>query len=144
MQAEHTWVSGTAYRYVLSYNGTGDGNIKLYNGTSLLFDKTYSGSTPLRVGEALQLYVKSSAGIGTAKVAMTADKLNGVSIAGSLATRGDNLFNEARMTYFYPPMKTSFVVEGTVKLTFSGAIPTGSRLNFMINSGKLSCNGAAP
>jgi len=146
VQAEHTWVSGTAYRYVLSYSGSGGGTIKLYNGASLILDKSYvgNGNNLLRTGDALQLYVKSSAGIGNAKVQVSATKLNGLSINGALGTRGDNLFNEARMSYFYPGMKTSFVLEGTVKLTFTGAIPTGSRLNFMINSGKVICNGSAP
>jgi choice-of-anchor A domain-containing protein len=143
VQAEHTWVSGVAYRYVLSYSGTGGGNIKLYNGATLLFDKTYTGTAPLRVGDALQLYVKSSAGIGNAVVAVTADKVNGLTTSGAIATRGDNAFNELRLNYFYPPMKSSFVIEGTVKLTFTGTIPTGSRLNFMINSGNLICNGGA-
>jgi hypothetical protein len=143
VQAEHTWVSGVAYRYVLSYSGTGGGNIKLYNGATLLFDKTYTGTAPLRVGDALQLYVKSSAGIGNAVVAVTADKVNGLTTSGAIATRGDNVFNELRLNYFYPPMKSSFVIEGTVKLTFTGTIPTGSRLNFMINSGNLICNGGA-
>ena len=58
----------------------------------------------------------------------------------TLATAGNDAFSEATGYYYYPPMTASFTVSGTVKMSFSGsAPPEGSRLNFIVTSGTVSC-----
>ncbi|MFO1495868.1 MAG: choice-of-anchor A family protein [Lysobacterales bacterium] len=146
-QAQLNWVSGKSYRYILNYDGQGSGSFQVLDGTTSLFTNQFTGSTgrALRAGNALELYVKSSAGNGAAKIATTVTRLEGAAQTGSLTTLGDNLLNEARLTYFSPALADGFTLEGTVRLDFSGsAPPTGSRLNFFVTAGNLTCTGAAP
>jgi len=95
-------------------------------------------------GNALKLYVKSSAGIAPGNlVTATSTTVNGQPAAGSLQTAGTGAFSEQSLYWFYPPMSQGFTATGTVKLSFTGSYPpTGSRLNFIVTAGNLPCTPA--
>lgn len=141
------WVNGKSYRYVLRYDGQGNGTLQVFDGSNQLFSKTYTG-TPgrlLRAGNAVELYVKSSAGIGTARLIATLARLESGTYSELLATATNNSASEARLVLFAPSLGDGFEAEGTVKFEFNGASPpSGSRLNFFITAGNLSCAGGSP
>jgi choice-of-anchor A domain-containing protein len=145
VHANLDWISGKSYRFVLSYNGQGNGRMQVFDGLASLFvgDFNANGSAGLRTGDALQLAVISSTGIGNATIKFNATQLNGKALTESIATSGNS--SEARLTYFYPPMRSAFDLQGTVRMDFPGnSPPTGSRLAFFATAGNLSCSGAAP
>ncbi len=146
--ANVNWASGVAIKFVLAYNGTGGGTITLYNSqtNAQLATTSYTNATnPLRVGNAVKLYLKSTAGIGTGmKIRATITKINQQAQSIDLETAGDNTFSEkSAYAEVIPDAGTpGMTVEGTVTLTFTGsAPPTGSRLNMTLNAGSAPCAG---
>jgi choice-of-anchor A domain-containing protein len=146
VQEHLNWTSGKSYRLVLSYNGQGGGSYQVFDGNTSLFTKSFSAMPGLRTGNAVELYAKSSAGTGNAKVIVNLTRLKGSVYNEMLQTLGNNAFSEAKAVFFSPALSSGFELEGTVKLEFTGtAPPTGSRLNFLVTAGNLSCsNGVAP
>lgn len=144
---EHlNWVSGKPYRFVLSYTGQGGGSYQVFDGATSLFTKTFAAAPGMRTGNAMELYAKTSAGSGNAKVVVNLTRLEGSAYNETLQTLGNNNFNESKVVFFSPALSNGFELEGTVKLEFPGAAPpTGSRLNFLVTAGNLTCsNGVAP
>jgi hypothetical protein len=139
-QQNWDWVSGESYKWTLSYDGKGNGSYSVYDGSKLLFRRDYSGAVgTLHAGNALKFQVQSAEGLGSAKISATATALNGKAIDVNLATAGNNKASTAAVYYFYPAMTAGFSLNGTVKLTFSGALPQGSKLGFSVTSGTVSC-----
>jgi RHS repeat-associated protein len=139
VQAYLNWVSGRAYNFTLSYDGQGNGTYSVsYNGTQL-FAKTWRGG--LQVGNALQFYAKTTAGIGAGNfITVNLTSIDNLPVNATLQTAGDNLFDQASLTYLIPAQPTGFTVSGTIAFTFVGsAPPTGSRLNFLITAGNVTC-----
>jgi RHS repeat-associated protein len=156
------WVSGKAVRFTLQYDGLGNGTLTLRDSVTnaVLATKTYTGTgtnvaNPLRVGNAIRLYVKQNAGIGQgAKVRAKITAINGVAVTTQQATEldlettGDNLYSE-KMAYAQTSSQPltqastqSMTIEGEITLTWTGAasaIPTGSRLGVTINAGQAPC-----
>jgi choice-of-anchor A domain-containing protein len=147
VQSNLDWVSGKNYRFVLNYDGIGNGRMQVFDGATSLFvrDFTANGAAGLRAGDALDLHVQSSTGTGNSKITVNATQLNGKALSESIATIGNGNVSEARLTYFYPVMRSGLQLEGSVRMDFPGnAPPTGSRLSFTVNAGNLSCAGGAP
>ncbi len=142
------WASGTPVKFQLSYDGAGQGTITLMDATTnaTLATRTYNNTTnPLRVGNAIKLYVKQSANIGTGvKVRAKVAKINGTLLPTplDLETTGDNLFNEKSAYAETPaqPGQSGMVIEGEITMTWgSAAFPNGSRLGVTINAGQAPC-----
>ncbi|MFN8755055.1 MAG: hypothetical protein ACK5YB_05835, partial [Burkholderiales bacterium] len=85
-------------------------------------------------GNALRFYIKANAGIGAGnRISATLTAIKGQAVNESLASSGNNLFEEQTRFFASEGLRTGFTVEGTVKLTFTGsAPPQGSRLNLMV------------
>ncbi len=145
--SEHlNWIHGKDYRFVLRYDGQGSGSYQVLDGSNLLFTKTFNAGPgrQLRTGNALELFAKTNAGQGSARVVTTLNRLENGSYSETLQTAGDNNYSEVRSIYFSPALVDGFELEGTIRLEFTGtAPPTGSRLNFFVTAGNLTC-GAAP
>ena len=139
------WVSGRVLTYTLSYDGAGAGSFTVYDGATPLATQTWNDpAKPLRAGNALKLYVKSTADAGTATVQVTTATLNGLPAAGSIQTAGNSQFSEQTLYWYFPAMTGGFTITGTVTLTFSGANPPqGSRLNFLVTAGTVTCQQAS-
>jgi RHS repeat-associated protein len=135
-------VNERSYDWTLSYTGTGSATIEVRDGGTVLFTRTWA--TGMDAGNALKLYVKSSAGIPVgARITATSGTLNGQPAAASLQTAGTGEFSEQALNWFYPAMAQGFTATGTVKLAFTGSYPpTGSRLNFIVTAGTLPCTPA--
>jgi RHS repeat-associated protein len=133
------WVNERVYDWTLSYSGTGSATIEVRDGGALLFTRTWA--TGIDAGNALKLYVKSTAGIAAGNlVTATSATINGQPAAASIQTAGTGAFSEQSLYWFYPPMSQGFTATGTVKLTFTGSYPpTGSRLNFIVTAGNIPC-----
>jgi len=139
-QQNWDWVSGKSYKWTLTYDGKGNGSYSVYDGSKLLFKRDYNGAAgTLHAGNALKFQVQSAEGLGSAKINATATTLNGKAIDVNLATAGNNKASSASVYYFYPAMANGFTVSGTVKLTFSGTVPSGPKIGFTVTSGNVSC-----
>jgi RHS repeat-associated protein len=143
VQAHLKWISGRAYNFTLSYNGQGAGTYTVsYRGTEL-FSKTWRKG--LQVGNALQFYAKTAAGIGAGNfITVHVTSINGAPVNATLQTAGDNLLDQATLAYVIPMQPSGgFTLSGTVAFTFTGhAPPTGSRMDFLITSGNVTCQSA--
>jgi hypothetical protein len=133
------WVSGRQYEFSLTYNGQGAGTYVVSYGGSTLFSKTWGSG--LQVGNAIQFYAKTSAGIGAGNiVTVNLTTINGVPVNTVLRTAGDNLLDEATATYVIPAGASSLTVTGKISLTFTGSSPpTGSRMNSLVTTGNVRC-----
>lgn len=138
------WVSGQALNWRLTIDSSGSGTIVVSNGTTPVFSRTFVSSPPgLRNGNAVRAYVKATADAGTATIAATVTSVNGKPVALSLVTPGTSQFAELSRYLYYPEMRAALALEGTVRLTFSGASPpNGSRLNFLVTAGNVPCESA--
>jgi hypothetical protein len=141
VQQSFEWRSDRTYRWSLSYDGTGGGSVSVWDGRTRLFAKAYQDSRrPLRAGNAIELYVKSNSGLGSAKIQATLDAIDDKPVSTTLATAGNGQFSEAFSYFFYPPMRDGFTLTGSLKLSFNGSTPPqGSRLAFTVTSGMVSC-----
>ncbi len=137
--AQLNWVNDHVYSYTLTYNGAGAATLTVSDGSTTLF--TRSWATGMDTGNALRFYIKANAGIGAGnRISTTITAINGQAVNESLATSGNNLFEEQARFFTSEGLRTGFTVEGTVKLTFTGsAPPQGSRLNLMVNAGNIAC-----
>ncbi len=145
VQADLDWTSGKSYRFTLSYDAQGNGRVQVFDGSSSLFVRDFNanGGVGLRTGDAIDLHVLASNGVGNATLTVATTQLNGKALTQTLATSGNN--SEARLSLFYPPLRSGINLEGTVRLNFSGnAPPDGTRLSFLVKAGNLSCTGSAP
>jgi RHS repeat-associated protein len=133
------WVNERVYGWTLTYSGTGSATIEVRDGGALLFTRTWASG--MDAGNALKLYVKSTAGIAAGNlVTATSATINGQPAAGSLQTAGTGAFSEQSLYWFYPAMSQGFTASGTVRLAFTGSYPpTGSRLNFIVTAGNIPC-----
>ena len=134
-------MSGKAYAFTLSYDGQGNGTYTVSDNGTILLSKTYTGSPGklLRTGNAIQVWVKANANIGSAKVNLTVNSLNGTTLNKTLQTAGNNLYSFDAATFEGQNLNAGFTLNGTVTLTFSGTIPYGSRLNFAVTAGNTTC-----
>jgi RHS repeat-associated protein len=135
------WVNNKVYGFTLVYNGAGSATITVTDGSATLFTRTWA--TGMDAGNALKLYVKSSAGIDAGNlIRLEVTSIDGQAVADSLQTSGDGNFSEVGRVYAGTSPANGFTVEGTVALTFTGSYPpTGSRLNMMVTAGNVQCQG---
>ena len=140
-KGEWTWVSGKAYSFTLTYDGQGNGSYQVRDNGVVLLTKTYTGSPGklLRTGNAIQVWVKANANVGTAKVNLNVNSINGRSLNKPIQTAGNNLYSFDAATFEGQSLTTGFTLNGTVTLTFTGTIPYGSRLNFAVTAGNTTC-----
>jgi hypothetical protein len=141
------WSSGVPIRYKLKALPTGVGSIEIFNNTSglLLASRTYANAaSPLRLGNAIRIYAKTNADLGTARAVVSTTFANGnINPAPTIETLGNNTYSEAAQVIAIPTDAVNGVqVEGAISLSWSGAMPTGSRLSVTINLGNVVC--AAP
>jgi RHS repeat-associated protein len=133
------WVSSRAYNFTLSYNGQGAGTFTVsYVGTQL-FSKTWS--TGLQVGNALQLSAKTTAGIGAGNfITVNVTNIDGTPVNATLQTAGDNLLDQATLTYVIPAQANGFTLSGTIAYTYTSSAPTTSaNMDFTITAGNVTC-----
>lgn len=143
VQAYLNWVSGRQYDFTLTYTGQGAGTYTVSYAGTTLFSKTWSSG--LQAGNALQFYARTSAGIGAGNyITVNLASINGTAVNATLRTAGDNLLNEAKATYAIPNGGSGFTVTGKIAFTFTGsAPPTGSRMNFFVTAGTVTCQTSA-
>jgi len=107
------WISGRVYSFTLSYNGQGAGTYTVSYAGTQLFSKTWN--TGLQVGNALQLSVKTTAGIGAGNfITVNLTNADGTPVNSTLQTAGDNLLDQATLTYIIPAQPNGFSVSGTI------------------------------
>ncbi|MBL8520953.1 MAG: hypothetical protein JNK75_09800 [Betaproteobacteria bacterium] len=142
VNAHLNWVNGRDYRWTVTYDGAGNATMTVFDGAAQVFTRTFTPTAPaaMRAGNAVKLYVKSTAGIGAGNsIRVDVTEINGVPMAGGIGTAGDNTFSEASLVYALNAA-TGFTIGGTVRMNFTGSYPpTGSRLNFMLNAGNIEC-----
>lgn len=139
------WVSGKVFDWTLTLDAAGNGTISVRDPAGPIFSKTFTanGSLQVRTGNALRFYAKSTADAGSATVAATVTAVNGLPISIALGTPGNSQFSEINRYVFFPALKASTTVSGTVRLTYGGtAPPSGSRLNFIVWAGNVQCDAA--
>ena len=113
-----------------------------HNGSEL-FSKSWR--TGLRVGNALQFFAKSAEGIGAGNfISVNLNSIDGAPLNALLRTAGDDLADRASLTYLIPANPNGgFTVRGTISFTFNGRTPpVGSRMDFRITAGNVSCSSA--
>ena len=143
-EAYLNWVSGRVYHFTLKYNGQGSGTYTVSHNGSELFSKSWQ--TGLRVGNALQFFAKSAAGIGVGNfVSVSLNTIDGAPINALLRTAGDDLADQVGLTYVIPAKANgAFTVRGTISFTFIGrSPPAGSRMDFRITAGNVSCSSSS-
>ena len=137
------WISGRAYDFTLTYNGHGAGNYKVsYRGTQL-FSKTWR--TGLEVGNAVRFVARTAADIGAGNfITVNVTSIDRSPVNATLRTAGDNFSDRANLTYVLPTQPGGgFTVTGKVAFTFTGpAPPPGSRMDFLIVAGNVTCQSA--
>jgi hypothetical protein len=139
------WSNGKRYGWTLQVGTDGRGTVRLLDGSVAVASVTYPANAgPMRLGNALQMWVKTSAGQGTAQVAMTLDQIGGQSVSESIVTAGNDLYSEARATWFLPALEQGATAAGTITLSWpSPSIPSGSRLTGTLTIGNVPCDAGA-
>ncbi|MCA3081910.1 MAG: carboxypeptidase regulatory-like domain-containing protein, partial [Rhodocyclaceae bacterium] len=151
-------VGGLPIKFTLTYNANGGGVITLFNSSTnaQLATRTFAAptapATGLRVGNAVQIWVKTNAGIGVgAKVKGVIREIDGLVLATpiTLETAGNNNYSDQTVVVALaqPATAGTLVVKGEMQLSWPGAasaIPTGSRLNATITAGNVSCGNFPP
>ena len=135
------WVPGKLYNWSLAYDGAGNGSYSVKDGNTLLFTKSYQkdDNHRLRTGNAVAFTATAAAGLADAKLETAITSLNNFPLGATVATPGNNLAASTATAYFYPGLTAGMNVTGTIKLSFMGAVPTGSKLSFLVNAGTMSC-----
>ena len=138
--------SAGAYRWSLSYDGSGNASLSVYDGTSIVGEITYwglnsviGGSRPLETGNAIRLSV--GAGIVSPYIppppppliSVSASELNGVALSDSIATDG---VAGTELFYYGEGMADGFVLSGTIQL--DRAARSGYSY-FEVHAGGVSC-----
>jgi methionine-rich copper-binding protein CopC len=140
--ANFDWVSGRVVEWTLTYNGSGGATLNLKSGNSQSSLSYSVAPNGMRTGNALKFFAKSSANDSSYKIDATITSINNMPVTGSLAVVGAPNQNERSLVYYFPGMASGFTAKGTIKLSWAGAaVPQGSRLNFTINAGNITCNG---
>ena len=93
----------------------------------------------LRTGNAISFTANAVAGLADARLETVITSLNNTPLSATVGTPGNNLAASSATAYFYPGLTTGMNVTGTIKLSFTGAVPTGSKLGFLVNAGSMSC-----
>jgi len=137
------WVSGRVYNFTLSYNGQGAGTYTVSYAGTQLFSKTWSSG--LQVGNAIQFYAKTSAGIGAGNyITVNLTNIDGSPVNSTLQTAGDNQLDQATLTYLVPPQASGFTVSGTIAYTYTSSAPTTSNnMDFTVTAGNATCQSTA-
>jgi len=138
------WVSGRTFNWELSYTASGAATLRVNDGASasatISFPQSSAGLAGMRAGDALQLYAKANADVGTAVISASITEINGRAANAGVVTLANNAFNEATQTLYFPSMRSGFNARGTTRITFPGsAPPTGSRLNVLVTAGAMAC-----
>jgi hypothetical protein len=138
------WISGRTYNWELTYPATGAATLRVNDGAgasaAISFPQSGASSAIMRPGDALQLYAKANADVGTALISASITEINGVAANAGVATQANNAFNEGAQTLYFPGMRSGFTARGTTRITFTGsAPPTGSRLNVLVSAGAMAC-----
>jgi hypothetical protein len=93
-------------------------------------------------GNSLRLQVSTNPSIGAdTTIAATVASINGFAVSGTVSHTGNGTEAEQNLYYFYPPMAQGFTAVGTVTLSYPANLPTGSRVQFRVSAGNISCSG---
>jgi Carboxypeptidase regulatory-like domain/F5/8 type C domain/CARDB len=142
VSAEHDWVSGKLYGWTLGLDAQGNANFSVRDGGATLISRNYTASTGYQIlpGTALQLGVLATPEAGSARVEAALTRLNNQAVAGAIGTRGDASYSESQLSVFLPALLPGASAEGTLRLTFPGALPpAGNSLRFSVGAGNASC-----
>ncbi|MDX1374033.1 MAG: RHS repeat-associated core domain-containing protein [Burkholderiales bacterium] len=144
-QGSLDWVSGRVYSWKLVNSGSGSQMLEVREEGSLRLSLAYPSE--MDAGNALELRVSTNPSIGPETV-MEAKltRLNAYPVSGSLSGSGTRGQSTRTLYYYFPQMAQGFTAEGTVGLTFSTKLPTGSRVQFTVRAGTIPCSspGNAP
>jgi Bacterial Ig-like domain len=137
------WVSGRTFDWTLVYGSNGSATLTVKSGTSTSLSLSYSSApNGMRSGNALKFYAKTSADSGESKIYVVPTSINGKEVTGSLETQGTPTLSERSLFYYFPAMSSGFTAKGTVKFNFAGTTPPqGSRMNFTVTAGNITCGG---
>lgn len=137
---QRTWQSGKTYQWQLSISAAGQGVYTVKDGSQVVASGIYLGigSARMKLGNAIRLSVKSAGDVGAARIAAMLTRLQGQSVAASVATEGAN--QERAVVLYQSSMASGLNAEGTVTLTYSGsAPPEGARLQMGVQAGSAQC-----
>lgn len=137
------WVSGRTLDWTLVYGSNGSATLTVKSGTSTSLSLSYSSApNGMRSGNALKFHAKTSADSGESKIYVVPTSINGKEVTGSLETQGTPTLSERSLFYYFPAMSSGFTAKGTVKFNFAGTTPPqGSRMNFTVTAGNITCGG---
>lgn len=130
------------YNWKLTYDGSGGGVVEVSYAGTTLFTRTFmpSAGNVLRTGNAIRLHAKASADATGGSVAVNVNRVNGLGFAANLSAVNHGSFVEQKVYLFSTAFGAGFSIEGDIALSFSGAAPPrGSRLNFLLAAGNVSC-----
>jgi hypothetical protein len=140
------WVNGQPIEFLLSLDGVG-GQLTLFDTmtNAQLAQTAYSGAAgAIRTGNAIKLHAKQSSGMpATTRVKAEITAVNGVPPGNPqfVETLGNGLFDEESLVFAAGPIAGVLSVRGKLTLYWVGAtVPSGSRLNVMLNPGLAACS----
>jgi len=137
------WVSGKPYAFRLAYDGAGNAQVTVRDGTAELFTLAWSGG--MDVGNALRFVVRSAEDIGAGNlIRVDLTDIDGEPVAETLQTAGDNTFSRDARIFAGESLRDGYTVDGTVTFIFRGGYPPrGNKLDFHVTAGNVVCDDAA-
>jgi RHS repeat-associated protein len=134
------WVSGKPYAFRLAYDGAGNAQVTVRDGTAELFTLRWSGG--MDVGNALRFVVRSPEDIGAGNlIRVELTNIDGEPVAETLQTAGDNTLSRDARIFAGESLRDGYTVDGTVTFVFRGGYPPrGNKLDFHITAGNVVCD----
>jgi uncharacterized delta-60 repeat protein len=140
VSGQQTWSSGQKVSYTLTFNPDGSASVS-YGGSLLNYSAAKAGGIPL--GNAVKFYLKASGTNPASSIEATVTRLNNFNLTTSLQTIPTaTAFNDKTALIFTKnKFSTGLKIDGSIKLNYIGTVPSGSRLNLIVQPGNYTaCN----
>jgi hypothetical protein len=131
------------YRWILSYDGSGNGTLSLQSGTTLVNSVTYTAPANrlLHLGNGLRLSIEALSGGGEKSIAVEMLDLEGTLFTDVINATSTATTANASLYYYGNALRNGFQAVGTIKVKRPRLVESNppSRLSFLVNAGSLSC-----
>lgn len=142
VQGSLDWVSGKAYGWTLTYDGSGAATLQMRDAGALVLSLSYPSG--MDAGNALQVRVATNASLGSGTtISASTSSINGKSASGAVSQTGNNQDSAQSLYFYYPPMSQGFTASGTVSLSYA-SLPAGGRVQFTVKAGNIPCTNQPP
>jgi len=139
------WASRQPIRFRWQDNTNGDATLTLLRGSTLLATRTFSAATlgTLPRGNALRMRVAAHPDVGNSSIKASSLRIQNQNQTTELNASASS--PAQAQAWFAPNLLQGANIEGDITMDLKGnRTPTGSQLEWILESGQLRCHGATP